>query len=344
MDFGHKHYVPILKTKGGERWALSYLKSQTIEHVSPLLEFHPHKTKPLATHLEETCEGLEAAWGNEREVFLDTLWLHLGKKTNLSQKETGDATTIKSSLDCARTHIKAVPVVRLSYGKASRKEIRSAIEEDGRGFLLRIRPSELAHEGRVEEVLNDLGVTPNTGHLLLDYRGLPMNLESDVPKIPYLKQWRTFSSAAGVFPRSLTGLSLNKWYKIPREDWEGWNSAVVGKLLSRKPAFADYTTRDHGAPADGGSPSVNLRYTRANNWLVRIGGKVKDGASAQMKQVCKSLIAMKSEFDGPNYSAGDNEIYKTAQPDTGPGNPGQWVKWGISHHIVLTAAAVGANT
>jgi Beta protein len=344
MDFGHRHYIPILKTKMGERWALSHLDLKTIQHLSPLMELHPHKKNPIPVHIEETCEALEAAWGSEREMFLDTLWLHHGKKSEQLHKEQGDPSAIRTSLDCARAHLKAIPVVRLAYKKPSRDEVRSAIEKDGRGYMLRIRPSELKDKELIAGLLKELKVTPSEGHLLLDYRKDQMNLAFDVPRIPFIAQWRTFTSASGVFPRSLVGFTLNKWHKIERTDWVGWETATAGGGLNRKPAFADYTTRDPGPPVDGGSPSVNLRYARGATWLVRVGGKVKEGASSQMKQVCKSLVAMAGEYAGPEFSAGDNEIFKTAGPETGPGNPGQWVKWGVSHHMVLTAAAAFAHS
>jgi len=109
-------------------------------------------------------------------------------------------------------------------------------------------------------------------------------------------------------------------------------------------AFADYTTRDPGAPVDGGSPSVNLRYAREGELACESGGKVKEGASSQMKQVCKSLVSMTDEYDGPEFSAGDNEIFNTAQPKTGPGQSGPVGQMGVSHHMVLVAAAVSAHT
>ena len=343
MDFGHRHYVPILKTKLGERWALSHLDKTTIKNLSPLLELHPHKAKAPGTHVVEICEALEAAWGNDREVFLDTFWLHPGKKSDEVKKANGDPKVIRACLDCARLHLKAVPVVRLGFSKSSRDEVRAAMEKDGLGFMLRLRPSELKSEDMISALLKDLNAKPETGHLLLDYKTSQMNLSFDVPRVPFVTQWRTFTSASGAFPRSLADSALDKWFKIPRSDWAAWDKATAGAGLGRKPTFADYTTRDPGGPVDGGSPSVNLRYTREKHWLVRVGGKVKEGAAPQMKQVCKSLVSMSDDYDGPDFSEGDNEIFKTAQHGTGPGNPGQWVKWGVSHHMVLTAAAAFAH-
>jgi hypothetical protein len=329
-NFNHLHYVPILKTKAGERWALSHLSLDLAKHATPLMEFHTHKTTPISIHVAETCEALGAAWGVERPIFLDTHWLH---------GESGNPAVIQASFDSAREQVKAIPVVRMSYEESCRDELASVIEQDGRGLLLRIRVSDLNHPDRIDTILSDLSTTARDGHLMIDYRGQQMNLESDIPRVPHLEEWRTITVASGVFPRSLADYSLNEWHSFSRLDWTSWKSGIESNL-KRKPAFADYATRDPGAPAGGGLPRVSLRYARKTKWLVRQDGRVADGASPQMKQVCASLVATK-EFDGPSYSAGDSAIALAALPESGPGNAGQWVMWGINHHLVLTLREIG---
>ena len=57
--FDHKHYVPIMKTKAGEQWALSTLSSAAGQGITPLLEVHQHKTKEHVDHVAEEPEGVE---------------------------------------------------------------------------------------------------------------------------------------------------------------------------------------------------------------------------------------------------------------------------------------------
>jgi len=65
-------YVPILKSKAGERWALSHLTPARKAKVRPLLEFHPPGAKSLGEHVESICESLQAAWGVDRlDLLLD---------------------------------------------------------------------------------------------------------------------------------------------------------------------------------------------------------------------------------------------------------------------------------
>src|SRR5438874_1322649 len=69
-------YVPILKTKAGDRWALSHLKPKSQGVIRPLLELHPHRLKADSEHIPAICDELEADWGTDRAFYLDGIWLH----------------------------------------------------------------------------------------------------------------------------------------------------------------------------------------------------------------------------------------------------------------------------
>lgn len=60
--FDYKHYVPILKTKAGERWALSHLPPSDRDHLTPLLEIHPHESRSADIHSREICESFANIW------------------------------------------------------------------------------------------------------------------------------------------------------------------------------------------------------------------------------------------------------------------------------------------
>jgi hypothetical protein len=189
-------------------------------------------------------------------------------------------------------------------------------------------------------IVRSVGVPCRLIHLMIDYRSSAMHLATDLPRVPRLDQWQTVTAGAGVFPRSLSSFSLGPWHHIERGDWASWLQGLTGAALPRRPAFSDYTMRDPGAPAEFGAPSVNLRYAKSPHWLVRVGGRVNTGSSGQMHRVCQSLVA-RPDFDGPQFSAGDQAIALTAAggPGTngpGPGGPTQWLQWCMNHHIEFT--------
>jgi hypothetical protein len=51
LQFSDRHYIPILKTKQGERWSLATLPPDLRAVITPLLELHPHKTLDSAQHM-----------------------------------------------------------------------------------------------------------------------------------------------------------------------------------------------------------------------------------------------------------------------------------------------------
>ena len=333
LDFDFKHYVPILKTKQGERWSLATLSGARRTHVTPLLEIHAHKTLGPTAHASMICESLVEDWGTNDYFFLDTRWLHA---------EVGDPAVIAGVLQSARdSSLLAIPVATIQYDATAREQLAAEIEADGHGCLIRIRPSDLQEPEAILELADSLGIAPTDTHLLLDYRSSPMNLEFDLNRMPSLNDWRTLSVASGSFPRSLADRPLNQWFTLPRIDWTSWSTGIT-ETIQRRPSFSDYTTRDPGAPANGGKPSVNVRYARPNDWFCRLGGKLEDGAAPQMKTFC-SLLVVHESYSGLTFSEGDAEYYEKSLPDTGTGGSGDWAKWAISHHLAYVADQVAST-
>jgi hypothetical protein len=122
-------YVPILKSKQGERWALSHLTAARKAKLRPLLELHPPKAKSLPDHVESISESLQVAWGVDRRFYVDTIWLNGSAGSPLVIENVFQAME-----DC---ELKAVPVVRPTYDDASLEELRAIISGNDRGCLLR---------------------------------------------------------------------------------------------------------------------------------------------------------------------------------------------------------------
>ncbi len=314
-------YVPIVKSKGGERWALSNLLQDTRPRVLPIVELHDHNSKELDKHLEATGEELAEAW-SER-FYLDGIWLH---------GEAGSPSILDRVFSYARDcSLRAIPVVRTTFSPGSLHRVGAIVEEDGRGCLIRATPDQLGDTARFDAVLEAIGLSPKQVDFLLDYRGRSMDLAHDVPSVPYLAEWRRFIAASGMFPRSVSNLPLRTWQSLQRFDWTSWQAGLASGL-PRDPIFGDYVTRAPGAPAGGGNPPVNLRYASDDFWAVRVDGRHQDGDAPEMHSICESLLEQPF-FRGEEFSAGDMEIVRTADPEEGPGGPMQWLQWGVSHHI-----------
>ncbi|MBS0265425.1 MAG: hypothetical protein JSS02_26050, partial [Planctomycetes bacterium] len=276
---GFRMYVPVLKTKAGECWAVANLPHDAAQNITPLFEIHPHKVKDGVLHAEDVCDAIASVWGTERAFYLDTVWLH---------GAAGDLTVLGGVFETAREFgLQAMPVVRPCYDDASLDVLCDILAEDGRGYLLRVGVDALVAADAIDMVVGHIGVARADVDFLLDYRQHSMSLAADVPRVPHLGGWRRFIAGSGTFPRSLSQLPLDEWHLVPRHDWNSW---VAGAAVARRPEFCDYVIRDPGPPAAGGEPSANLRYTRSDAWNVRVGRKLKHGFASDMFEICQSLV------------------------------------------------------
>ena len=86
MSFDHLHYVPIVRAKAGEFWALSHLKSGTKSLITPVFELVPHDSKKhtFASDLEKKVATLHKSW--QRSFFFDVR--HAAPKDGLPEPST----------------------------------------------------------------------------------------------------------------------------------------------------------------------------------------------------------------------------------------------------------------
>lgn len=323
LNFAHKHYIPILKVKLGELWALERMKSSTRGHVTPLMEA-----------FRATGVGsIAAAWSGP--YFLDPKLL------------LGDQDAAAAFVAAEKSNALHIPAVAIQATKTRRKIVTAAAKSAKRGMLVRLLLEDFveikALEVSLDELMDWAGYSESGVDILIDLGWqsssalIQLFMADSIGKLPRLGKWRTVSVAAGSFPESLRGIQPDQWEKLTREEWVGWKAALAAcAKAGRKPSFGDYGIRDTRPPAEFGSPTANIRYTTNGTYLVRRGGTlVRNGGSTDIYPICASLVK-RPEYDGPQYSQGDLEIQLRSNVQAtgaGPGNAGNWVAWGMSHHF-----------
>ena len=161
--------------------------------------------------------------------------------------------------------------------------------------------------------------------------------------MPFLDRWRTFILASGAFPENLTGFMKNQQHTYPRSDWEYWRAQIdkVG-THTRIPTYSDYTTQHpvFQEPVPGANPSASIRYTSDHYWVIMRGEGLRNpnGAGYQQWPANAQLLCKRPEYCdcGPDFSYGDNFIYKTNLQSKNPGNAETWLRAGVNHHITFT--------
>ena len=349
--FDHKHYVPILKGRDGEYGALSSLLPESRDRITPLLELPPipwdfeqeRPAKTIDSHLKKVGQKIERAWGPDRRLFLDFMWI-------AEAERMGDGMhPVQHVFASARDRrLAVVPVVGLLRGEDHLAACAEVVREDGRGVCIRLQREDFVEfadlRAELQRVLAAVGVAPGMADLLLDLRALtPAQRQIDatstlalISRIPDLARWRTFALAATSFPENLIGLPPSDCSKIPRQEWELWRD-VLRRRPSRLPTFGDYGI-SHPEPAEVDyrvmRPSASVRYAADGSWLVLKGRNLRDHGYEQFHDVCRELIGM-TEYSGRRFSWGDKYIDDCANERVGTWNLTTWRKVGTSHHLAF---------
>ncbi len=181
--------------------------------------------------------------------------------------------------------------------------------------------------------------------MILDLRSIapPRQIDIDslitlIQSIPRLREWRSFTMTATSFPENLIGLPPADASLVERVEWALWLDVWRRQRdVSRRPTFGDYGI-SHPEPAEVDPrimrASASIRYTTENAWLVLKGRNLRDNGYGQFHQVSAELI-QSAEYEGPEFSKGDEYIYECACRRDGPGNLTTWRKMGTSHPLAF---------
>lgn len=219
--FDHTNYVPILKGRLGEYGALHELSPEAKARVMPVIEVPPipwdfaedRPGKTIDRHLRDVSKRLEQAWGAERLIFVDLLWIAE------SDRMADGAHPLAHVFSTARDRgLQLIPVTGLMRGNEYQTACRDIFSCDARGVCLRLQREDFDETQdlgqQVAALLDVLGVSPSETDLILDLRALGATEGSTfmaaVPafmrSVPQLADWRSFALAATAFPENLVGL------------------------------------------------------------------------------------------------------------------------------------------
>ena len=353
LIFDYKHYVPRLLWKQGEYQALLYLHSQTKYDVTPLIDIPEvgfdfeagEDAKTIDQHLEKFATRLAAKWG-QRWAFVDLALL------DANERMADGRHPVKFIFDdVRRKRALAIPVTGLIRDTAYQAAVFETISEDKSGVCIRLLVEDVVGAdfgARLNALLDQFKISPNGCHLIVDLQapsfepldGFTRMVLSVLRKIPYLRDWSTFTVCSTSFPQSMgqikTGVQI-----VKRFEWLFYKRllTLLGKD-ERKPAFGDYAIAhpDH-ARKDPRllKPAASLRYTIEDGWYIVKGSNVRDNGYAQYIKFCADLLGSGLFLQSGFSDAGDY-IRSCALRKVRPGNLTKWRRVGTNHHIEKVVA------
>jgi hypothetical protein len=251
-----------------------------------------------------------------------------------------------------------VPVTGLLRTKEFQSSVSRVAKADGRGACVRVTPAEALESGfktQLRDCLKYLDLKPESVHLIVDYEAndpVAPDPISVLAQVPALDEWPTLWIAAGTFPSDLQGFQPGN-RRIPRREWLTWKRAISNsRKLRRKPGFSDYTIQYgmYKEPVDGCNPSVSVRYTLPEEWLIMRGeaprpksrlkaGEIRPGRE-QWNGHAQILCDDPNLFYGEKFSWGDGFIYEKSQDVKTPGSYEIWLRAGINHHLTVVSRQI----
>jgi hypothetical protein len=231
--FGTNHYVPILRWKQAERFALHRLQNEDKGRMTPLIEITPKsfraKKRTKGEPQEASPETLVVAGSQDltpdpgsvlrrhaKEVLrfwgYSPFFLDLGHLEGIVSSINGNRHALAYFAEIGRSYrLRVVPVTALDRPPQYRDAVATVVGTDRNGACVRVAASEVMADTfaeRVREYLSQLNVAVVDTDLLLDY-GV---FDPDAPaihdllaRVPQVKRWRSLILARGAFPKDLQG-------------------------------------------------------------------------------------------------------------------------------------------
>ncbi|WGT39032.1 beta family protein [Lysinibacillus sp. 1 U-2021] len=362
--FNHKHYVPILKWKRGERTALEKLDPTLKKYMTPLLEIQPipfdHKkgvlSKTLDQHLQNVGSQVKSTWNQDSPVFVDvdTIYENLDSSEETVQSGQHPVEFVIDSIES--NGVPVIPVTGLYRYQSFYDAILRVSAKYKRGICIRLQEEELSDLTSLPKTINDLlatyKISPKDVDLILDYKQiLPTQEKAHVGNLilllaqfPLISEWRTLTLASTAYPKTLQQIPTGKNGSIPRTEWRVYEKLLT-LSLGRFPSFSDYNIT-HPDFVDLDPRLINvaagIRYTYSDKFYIFRGVGVKNNGFLQMTSICQDIIQHQC-YRGSTFSFGDKEIENCAhQTRATNGNLETWVTAGINHHLSLVTRDIAS--
>ena len=368
--FGTNHYIPILRWKQAERFALHRLRNDDKARITPLIEITPKSFLPrkrskgdsensstdklLAQHCPPDAGSVIRRHAKEILRFwgYSPFFLDLRHIEGVVPSINGRAHALSYFAELGRSYrLTIVPVMALSATSDYRKVLSDIIGADKNGACIRIAVSEIMETSvarRLRKCLAEMDMRAGDVDLLLDYGVFePENpsIRDLLIRVPEVNKWRSLTVARGAFPKDLQGFKPGT-HRILRHDWTNWRSESRNGGRVRWPSFSDYTVQygRYVEPVDNANPSASIRYTLPEEWLIMRGEGIfnEDGPGRAQWNANATLLSELADFYGSDFSDGDNYIAEMSRKEKDHGTPMTWIRAGLNHHMSVVARQIAA--
>ncbi|NUV73720.1 beta family protein [Streptomyces fungicidicus] len=338
-------YVPVLKGKAGEFYALAHTSQAVRRHIRPVMELVPDDQ--VRDLLETFCDHAMNYVPDHMVLTVDCGALSSARV--LEGDVGGPVARVSESLGLRGRPMS--PVFRPSDRGDVLSEVAQAAAEHGHGACLRVSvpgadAEAVPDEGHLHALLASVRLEPEEIDLLLDagpVTGPSRNTLTfrvlDALKALPGRPWRSVCLASGAFPVNLTGFPRSRATPVAREDARLWRD-ITERWSGTPLDYGDFgVTHPRMPPRSRGRPDPNMRYTTGSYWQVFVYPKEKAGnddffdLSADL--VSSPLLARRRS----RHLLGDERLEDCAvRRRDKAGGATQWRAWATSHHLAVVTS------
>lgn len=317
-------YVPSLKGKRGEKFALKELSPLVKEKIKPIINVI--KIKNAINFYDENAfiDFHEKSINN----IPDSLIVQQFEELQRSIKRTTKLTS----------------VIKHGYPQNVLKQIKPYLFNIDNGIALRIPRTCLSSlKFDIDSIVKILKVDAKSIDVIVDFGcindmalGLVEDIAQNICKAISDVEIRNLIVLSSAFPVGISTKS-NTIGEISRYDWnlfKGLNKLIPNII------FGDYGADDPFDPQIDSRVNIvpTIRYTTNECWKI-IRGSYDPAMPynfSQFTDLSKELVKARF-YKGKTFSWGDLKIYQCANSQCSTGNLETWVRVAMNHHITLAA-------
>lgn len=343
-------YLPILPARGGAFRAVSWLSSDARSRLIPLFNIPaptPMDAKALDASLAKRADGIHRCWDAERPVYVDVHDLSPDLRT--SQGHQPITYLLEQLRICGS---RAIPVTgtEVTRGREYLDTIRGLLARNKNGVCLRLARDELIEPrllySSVVDLLGFLGLGPAEVDVVLDFEyvgkdrveALRATALEALQAVRHIGLFRNVVVSGTSVPDKLNKRTQGKTVRAPRVELSLW-AQVIGTFAEPVPiALGDCGVIGayHAPPGTPVYVPSRSRYTTAGEHVFRRANR------DEYHVICRELLDS-DDFSGSSFSFGDDQMSKSANGRTGPGNPAVWVANDTNHHLERVSAQAWNN-
>lgn len=248
--------------------------------------------------------------------------------------------------------VKFVPVFGFDHEPELWPRIAAIAQQEKRGLTFRLRFDDIeAQDESLEDILDRLDsaqIPASQTNLILDLGSLH-DLDTEaiskyrdrtqefIELAASTRNFAIISVVGSSMPRDVSEIPHDEMDTFRRKELSLWSDcyrALSGVSL----AFGDYGVVHPNFSLKAPAPNANakIRYTRGPDHHIFRGRSLKGNGGKQFHQLAQRLVKSPL-FLHPEYSFGDDYVWKCSREEVGSGNLPVWVEVDMNHHLVYVA-------